>query len=240
MSRPSQLRVGAPSRALAIALGSCALALGACGNTLQDRPIPHNTLESLLVAPYPVYWLGRSFQGMEITEASHDPGGAFTVQYGDCVEGGQGTCVPPLRVVTSPDNSFVAGGSAPRRSTVLRGVPAVLAQSGQTIEIPTAGVVVGIYAQAPGLAAAAARTVVPINEPGVPGAQLPGRLPDTGFGSTPLPSQMPSPLRAAPQLPAARPPPSGAQARPAAGSTTRRAGAGCGRPAGGARRSSCA
>src|ERR1019366_4320346 len=104
-----------------------ALALGACGAPLQDRPIPHNTLESLLVAPYPVYWLGRSFPGFAITEASHDPGGAFTVQYGDCVEGGQSTCVAPLRVVTSPDNSFVAGGSVARRSTVLRGVPVVLA-----------------------------------------------------------------------------------------------------------------
>src|SRR5580700_7882378 len=95
----------------------CALGLGACGNTLQDQPIPHNSLESLLLAPYPVYWLGGSFHGLAITEASRDPSGAFTVQYGDCLEGGQSTCVPPLKVVTSPDNSFVPGeGSATART----------------------------------------------------------------------------------------------------------------------------
>jgi hypothetical protein len=165
-------------------LVACALALAACGNTLQDRPIAHNTLETLLVAPYPVYWLGRSFGGMAITEAGHDPSGAFTVQYGDCVEGGQSTCVPPLRVVTSPDNSFVAGGDTPQRSAQVRGVAAVVAQGGETVEIPTGGVVVGIYADRPRLAAAAAATILPINAPGTPGAPLPARLADTGFGST--------------------------------------------------------
>jgi len=184
-------------RALAILLALCAPTLAACGDTLQSHPIPHNTLETLLVAPYPVYWLGRSFQGMAISEASHDPSGAFTVQYGNCVEGGQSTCVAPLRIVTSPDNSFLPGGDAPRRGARLRGVSAVVAQRGRTIEIPTAGVVIGVYAaESPRLAAAAARTVVAINEAGAPHAPLPGRLPDTGFGSTPLPSQVPTPLRA--------------------------------------------
>ena len=93
---------------IALALGLCTLALGACGDTLQDQPISHKTLESLLLAPYPVYWLGGSFQGMAITEASQDPSGAFAVQYGDCSAGGQNTCVPRLRVVSSPDNSFIA------------------------------------------------------------------------------------------------------------------------------------
>jgi hypothetical protein len=187
---------GAASRRFAALLGLCAIAFGGCGDTLQDRPIPHNTLESLLVAPYPVYWLGRSFQGMSITEAAHDPGGAFTVGYGDCVTGGQSTCVPPLRVVTSPDNSFLPGGTSPRRDASIRGVAAVIARSGRTIELPTAGVVVGIHAVDARLAAAAAQTAVPINQIGVPGAPLPVALPDTGFAATPLPSQTPSPLRA--------------------------------------------
>jgi hypothetical protein len=182
-----------PLTLLAAAL--CALGLSACGNTLQDRPIPHNTLEGLLVAPYPVYWLGGIFQHMQISEATHDPGGAFSVQYGDCVAGGQSTCVPPLRIVTSPDNSFAPGGSSSLRRTAIRGVAAVVALGGDTIEIPTAGVVLDIYAKNPRLAAAAAATAVPIGEPGVPGARLPAALPDTGFAETPLPSQTPSPLR---------------------------------------------
>jgi hypothetical protein len=191
-------RTRAPRGALAAALSLSVVALAACGNTLQDQPIAHNTLEGLLMAPYPVYWLGGSFQGMAITEVSHDPSGAFGVQYGDCVEGGQSTCVPAVRVVTSPDNSFVPGGSAPRRTARIRGVAATIARAGQAIEVPTAGVVVGIYAVDARLAGAAAETIVPINDIGVPGALLPAPLPDTGFGETPLPVQMPAPLRAPP------------------------------------------
>lgn len=179
----------------------CALALGACGNTLQDQPIAHNTLEGLIVAPFPVYWVGGVFHHMQISEATHDPGGAFNVQYGNCVQGGQSTCVPLLRIVTSPDNSFVPGGSTPSRRTHIRGVTAVVAQGGNTIEIPTAGVVLSVYARNPGLAAEAAATAVPINEAGAPEARLPAALPPTAFAETPLPSQMPSPLRALRQGP---------------------------------------
>jgi hypothetical protein len=169
--------------------------VGACGDTVQDQPIAHQLLESMLLAPYPVYWLGGSFEGMAITEAARDPSGAFSVQYGSCVEGGQSTCVPRLRVVTSPDNTFLPAGTGPRRTARLRGATAILAQGGKTIEIPTAGVVVDIYAQNARLASAAAQTVVPINGVGVPQERLPVRLPDTGFAETPLPAQRPSPPR---------------------------------------------
>jgi hypothetical protein len=179
-----------------LALGLCTLSLGACGNTLQDEPISHTTLESMLLAPYPVYWLGGSFQGMSITEASQDPSGAFAVQYGDCAQGGQNTCIPRLRVVTSPDNSFIAVGSQPHRAVRIRGVTGVAAQGDDTIELPTGGVVVGIYADSPDLARAAAETIVPINVVGAPAATLPSPLPDTGFAGQPLPGQTPTPLRA--------------------------------------------
>ncbi len=185
------------ARALAALGALCAVALGACGDTVQDQAIGHNVLETTMLARYPVYWAGGSFQGHAITEVAQDPGGATSIQYGDCLQGGQGTCVPPLRVVTSPDNSFLPGGAfAPRRAASVRGVPAVLAQGGDTVEIPTGPVVVDIYAQSPHLAAAAAQTIVPINAVSEPQAPLPARLPDTGFADTPLPSQMPSPLRA--------------------------------------------
>jgi hypothetical protein len=186
---------GSRRGALALLLALCAGATGACGNTVQDQPIPHNTLETLLLARYPVYWLGRSFQGLTITEAARDPSGAFSVQYGDCLQGGQGTCVPPLRVVTSPDNSFVPGVSALHRTVLIRGARAVVAQRGRAIAIPTGGVVVAIYALSPRLAVAAAQTAVPINASAEPGAPLPARLPDTGFGASPLPTQVPPPLR---------------------------------------------
>jgi hypothetical protein len=173
----------------------CSVALYACGDTLQDSRIPHNLLEGMILAPFPVYWLGRSFQGMAVTEATHDPSGAFSVQYGNCMQGGQGTCVPPLRVVTSPDNSFLPGGSAENRPTRVRGVGALLAQTGRALVIATGGVVVDIYARNPPAAQAAAATIVPINGLGAPGAPLPAPLPNTGFGQAPLPSQLSAPAR---------------------------------------------
>jgi hypothetical protein len=173
----------------------CAALLGGCGNTLQDQPIPHNILESLIAAPTTVYWLGGSFHGLQVTGASRDPGGAYTVQYGDCLEGGQAQCVAPLRVVSSPDNSFVPAGSAPHVTARVRGARAVIARGGKTIEIPTAAVVVDIYANAASLAAGAAETIVPINAVGAPNSPLPAPLPNTGYGQTPLPTQVPSPIR---------------------------------------------
>jgi len=182
-------------RPLALSLALlCAALLSACGDTLQVAPIPPNSLEGLIVSPFPIYWLGGTFRGLAITEASSDPSGGVSLQYGNCLAGGQGVCVPPLRVITSADNGFLPGGSVAKEAIRIRGVPAFAAQRGRTIVLPTGPVVVDIYAATAALARAAARSVVPINEPGVPGAQLAAPLPDTGYGSTPLSSQEPTPL----------------------------------------------
>ena len=187
-------------RALALAalacLGAgCTLALGGCASTLQESAIPHNILESLIQAPYPVYWLGENFHGLTVSEAIHDPSDAYTIQYGGCLEGGEGSCVPPLRIVTSPDNSFVPGGAAIERATRIRGVRVWLANHHCTIVIATGAVVLDIYAQTPTVAAAAARTAVPINAIGEPEAPLPAALPNSGVGETPLSTQLPSQVR---------------------------------------------
>jgi hypothetical protein len=183
------------SRVCAVAAVLCALVLGACGDTLQVRPIAHNTLEGLLAAPYPVYWVGGSFRRLAVTEATHDPSGAFSIQYGNCLVGGQGVCVPPLRIVTSPDNSFLPGGRAHSRSAQVRGAAASLVQGGRTIVLATANVVVDIYAHDARTAHAAARSMVPINEPASPGDPLPAAQPDSGYAAKPLPSQLPQSRR---------------------------------------------
>ena len=174
----------------------CAVLLGACADTVQQKPIPHNILEALIAAPQPVYWLGASFHGFAIIEATHDVGGAYSVQYGNCIQGGQGTCVSPVRIITSPDNSFVPGSATASLHAPIRGAGALVAQAGATIVIPTGVVVVSIYARTAALARSAAETMVPINEPGAPGAPLPLALPDSGFGEKPLPAQVPPPLQA--------------------------------------------
>jgi hypothetical protein len=187
---------GRRAAACAAALAALAIGLGGCGDTLQDRPIPHSTLETLLVAPFPVYWLGGSFEGLQITEASRDPSGAFSVQYGDCRRGGQGTCVPPVRVVTSPDNSFAPASASAHTLVAIRGIGVLSVQGGRTLVLPTGPVVVDIYALDPRLAAAAAHATVPINLAGNPGEALPAALPDSGYGRTPLAAQVPAPLAA--------------------------------------------
>jgi hypothetical protein len=169
----------------------CSTALCACGDTLQTKPIAHNTLEGVIISPFPVYWAGATFHGLSITDVTRDPSGAYSVQYGNCLQGGQGTCIAPLRIVTSPDNSFLPGGSGPSDATLVRGVPALLARSGRTIVIQTGNVVVDIYASTASLARAAASTVVSINSPAASQAPLPAPLPDSGFGEKPLPSQTP-------------------------------------------------
>lgn len=192
-----------PGRPLAaVCLGAvCVGVLCACANTLQDKPIPHNELEYMVSAAYPVYWLGASFQGMNVSEASHDPSDAWSVRYGDCVEGGEGSCTARLLIVTTPDNGFLPGGptAAVVRATHIRGVPARIAQGGDTIILATGPVVVSIFATNPTTAAAAARTAVPIDEPAAVEAPLPAALPNTGFGETPLPDQVPSPLQVLPE-----------------------------------------
>ncbi len=173
----------------------CAIVLVGCGDTLQVKPVPHNVLESLIAAPEPVYWLGDRFAGLQVTSASRDPGGAYTVEYGNCLEGGQGPCTPPLRVVTSPDNGFLPGSTAHFRNVKVRGVDAMSVEAGRVYVIPTGAVVLSIYAQQSRIAAAAARLAVPINVPAAPGETLPPRLPDNGYGSTPLPAQLPTTVR---------------------------------------------
>ncbi|HEX4838736.1 MAG TPA: hypothetical protein VFV03_09470 [Solirubrobacteraceae bacterium] len=189
--RPALLRPSARTRLLA-SLALCILALSACGDTLQDQPIGPAPLETVIVkSRFPVYWLGMSFHGMRITGVTIDPGGAVTIRYGDCLIGGQYTCVAPLSIVSSPDNSFVPGGPGSTRSPRLRGASASSASDGAALAIPTGGVVVSVYARHPALAAAAAAIMAPVNKVGLPQEPLPAAVPDTGFDRVPLPSEIP-------------------------------------------------
>jgi hypothetical protein len=191
--------------AIAVALAALVLTvpLGGCGDTLQDRPIGARPFESVIVkSHFPVYWMGLRFSSLQVTGVTIDPGGAVTIQYGDCVIGGQYTCVTPLSIVTSPDNSFVPGGSATASPLRIRGVRAMSRQGGATIIVSTGEVVVSVYARRPSLALAAALTMTPLNQAGLPEVPLPKPLPDTGFDRIPLPSELPAGATVPPQPPA--------------------------------------
>jgi hypothetical protein len=198
MPRPVALGVSltfpdAARRVVVIALVAlCAVAMSACGDTLQDQPIAPQALESVIVkSRFPVYWLGFKFTGMRITGVTIDPGGAVTIHYGDCLVGGQYTCVTPVAVVSSPDNSFLPGTADASRVVRVRDAATVVAQGGTTLETATGSVVVSVHARTPALAGAALATMAPVNKVGLPLAPLPAPAPDTGFDRVPLPSQIP-------------------------------------------------
>jgi hypothetical protein len=191
---PRAQRPAALARALAgaLALAAAAGALGACGDTLQDQPIGPHPLESVIVdSRFPVYWLGQRFDGMRITGVLIDPGGAVTLRYGDCLVGGQFTCVTPLSLVTSPDNSFLPGADAVGGVRPIRGAQALSTQGGRALALRTGSVVVSVHARYPALALRAARLMAPVNKVGLPLQPLPAAAPDTGFDRLPLPSQLP-------------------------------------------------
>jgi hypothetical protein len=153
-----------------------ALGLSACANTIQDQPTPPSALESLVTQEdFPVYWLGGTFRGLPITDVGRDPSGAYEIQYGNCLVGGETVCVTPLQIVTSPDNGFLPGGVASK-----------------ALSLATGGVVVDLYADRSALARAAAEAMVTINALGLPGAPLAPPSRNTGYGERPLPSQQPA------------------------------------------------
>jgi hypothetical protein len=170
----------------------CAVAVGGCANTLQNEPLEPSFLETLVLqTEFPVYWLGSRFRGLPLISTGHEPAGADVLQYGDCTQGGENVCVTPLEVVTSPDNSFLPGGTLARRTIMVRGVRAFAMQGGRTIVLSTGPVVVDIYARSAALARAAAQAIVTINAPLAPGARLARALPATGFARKPLANQQP-------------------------------------------------
>ena len=175
---------------LATTLAAAALALGACGDTVQSAPVGRGAIASLLLEPFPVYWVGTRFRGLQAREVVHDPSGAVTLEYGDCLEGGQVSCVEPLRIVTSPNNSFVPG-IGPSRATSVRGVAARSLDGGSTIIIPTGRVVLDVYANSSALAREAAAAVVPVGDLAQVGAALPALAAPTAAGALPLKGQLP-------------------------------------------------
>ncbi len=176
-----------------VLLAPSTLTLEACADTLQDRPNPPSALEPLVMQEaFPVYWLGGSFHNLAITHVGRNPSGAYEIQYGDCLVGGENVCATPLEIVTSPDNSFLPGGAAAQSTVLVRGVHGRSAQGGRALSLATGPVVVDLYATTPALARAAAETMVAINQPDAPGAALAPPLANTGYGARPLPVQQPA------------------------------------------------
>jgi hypothetical protein len=170
------------------ATAAVALLLAGCADTLQLEPLRDRDLTDASHQTYIVYWVGRAFEGMPVSFASQETGGSVLVTYGNCVVGGQTTCIRALSIVTSHDNSFVPGAQHTSVRRIIRGRLAVVATGGRTLEIATGPVVVDITANTPALALAAAEAMSPLNgsssHPGAPYAPLPPAQPPNGFDQT--------------------------------------------------------
>jgi hypothetical protein len=177
----------------------CACLLSGCGSAAEDKALSASTLEPLVGnQEFPIFWLGGRFNGMALTEVDGDPSGAYDIQYGTCTTGGPETCIAPLAVISSPDDSFLPDAGAVSGIASIRGVRAVLASDGRVIEIATGPAVVDIRANSAALALAAAGQMVAINQLGTPGAALPAARGNSGFANKPLESQLPQTVQGLP------------------------------------------
>jgi len=142
---------------------------------------------------YTVYWAGTDVDGARITQVDsplyfYAPVG-FTFYYGNCASRGglhDGGCVLPLKITTSIYSPHSDASFGPQRWTVVHGVPAVIYDGGDDIELYTDKMNVDIVANNPARAAAAVEALRPFN-----------RKWSIYFPEFPKPSFTPNPSQAA-------------------------------------------
>jgi hypothetical protein len=163
-------------------LASCAVVVLAtsllCG--CATHPAGPITTRDLDVARsfrlFTVYWVGRSFGGVPLTAADtqrdYDATAGERVYYGNCDKQSSPVstvgCRLPLEIATVVYHAIDSRrneGLGTRTNTTIRGVPAVIFNSGRSIQLYTADLAIDIYADSPARALAAAAAVVPMNRP---------------------------------------------------------------------------
>lgn len=121
---------------------ACALLLAACGGGIATGPDGPVQLTEMRADTRPYYWVGASFDGLELTYARPYSGRFGTLMYGTCelptgffADGG---CAPPLQVqnVLCVDGTATValfshgGGRAARAARALRPLNAAARQAG--------------------------------------------------------------------------------------------------------------
>jgi hypothetical protein len=156
---------------LVVAVGAC-VALAAC----STRPAPAISADQLSYARsfdlYTVYWAGMRLDGIPLTQAdglaSYDSHYGVTLSYGNCVHKSLlalGGCTLPVRITTVwyIPHSNVSFGRY--RYIRLHGVPALVTNGGEEIEIYTGPVAVDVIGATPKLTRDAANALRPFNRP---------------------------------------------------------------------------
>jgi hypothetical protein len=166
--------------ALAVALGVLA---GGCG-TSRPAPVTVSELAEAQTFPYyPVYWVGPRLRSYALAAVdgrkSYSASTGDGVYYGNCVPGkssalnGHG-CELPLRVITTlyQLHANVALGN-PQRNVLLRGVPAIVYDGGDSIELYSGRLMIEVFSDGPAEALRAVSLLRPINAPGSAAGPLP-------------------------------------------------------------------
>lgn len=89
-----------------VALLLVAVAAGASGCSWPFGPSPPDVAADVAAARrfagFPLYWLGASFEGYELTAVVGPQNDMVTFIYGTCETHGDGGCAPPLEIQIAP------------------------------------------------------------------------------------------------------------------------------------------
>jgi hypothetical protein len=173
-------RVG---RALALVLAGAlaATVLAACG-TSQPKPVADVELAAAQTFPYfPVYWVGRVFEGRPLAAVDGLDGYISNVgdgvYYGNCVQKKtifeSGSCQLLLQITTVIYQRHSNQPLGPQRNILIRGVPAVVYDEGRSVEVYSGHVAIDIFSNSLRHALDAAEALRPVNAPGSPSEDLP-------------------------------------------------------------------
>jgi hypothetical protein len=121
---------------------------------------------------YTIYWAGRKLDRLPVTAAdgprSYDSNIGMTVYYGNCEHSHAllpNGCKLPLKITTVLFVPHSNSSLGPRRKTTLRGVPAVIFDDGNSIELYTDRMAVDVVADTPRRALEAVAHLTPLNSP---------------------------------------------------------------------------
>ncbi len=131
---------------------------------------------------YRVYWVGPQFGSYSLAAAdgrqNYSSSVGDSVYYGNCLPGKTsaldgGGCELPLRVTTLTYTRQANASLGAQRNTILRGVPAVIYNGGDSVELYSGRVAIEVFSDDLSEALHAIRKLRPINAPGSDAGALP-------------------------------------------------------------------
>ena len=129
---------------------------------------------------FPIYWAGLRFEGIPLTQVDrgrdYNATLGMRVYYGSCLHSNPlvaGSCTLPLEINTTDYRTHANIGVGENVRTTTRGVPAVIYDHGDSIELYSGKVAIDVFADNPSRAFRAAQAMRPINWHGTSNDPLP-------------------------------------------------------------------